>query len=328
MDIKINYVGFWDTLDKQNNIFYNTLSKHFNVIISDNPDYLFVSCFGNYMDFFNYPNAIKIFYSGEDISPDFNFFDYCIGYNDFKCGDRYCQFPVYLHHEKLDKFNLKKLSYAEAKNALKSKSIFCNFIYREDRFDKKRSELFYKLNNYKRVESYGQFLNNQSEGKCVSYINIEEKFDVLKKSKFTIAVDSVDLDDFVTEKIHHAILCDTIPIYVGAKTVGKYFNKERFIDLNDFSSIDEMVEYVKKVDNDNDLFLKILTAEPLVNPNYIKERFEELENFLVNIVSQDLNKAIRRPITGKVIRGIGGELAQYYKMRKKLLVRIQRKFLK
>ena len=323
--IKINFVGFWNTLNKTNNIFFNLLSKYFDVIISDNPDYLFVSCFNGFLDHFNYPNAIKIFYSGEDISPDFNFFDYCIGYNDFLCGDRYLQFPVYLHHETLKEFNLSKISNNEANECIKKKDIFCNLIYKEDRFDNKRSLVFKLLNQYKKVESFGELLNNQKNNMTVSYINIEEKFSVLRRSKFTIAADSVDLDDFVTEKIHHAILCNTIPIYIGTNKITKYYNKDRFINCNDFNSLEEMVDYVIKIDKDDALYLKMITAEPLVDCDYIKNRYCALDSFLFNIFNKNLTDAYKRPLTGKIIKSWTKEMSEYRAIRLKPLVRIERK---
>ena len=46
------------------------LSKHYNLIESDEPDFLIYSCFSG--EHLKYPNSVKIFYTGENIIPNFN----------------------------------------------------------------------------------------------------------------------------------------------------------------------------------------------------------------------------------------------------------------
>ena len=43
--IKINFKYFWEGFDPENNFFTNFLRRYYNVIISDNPDYLFYSVY-------------------------------------------------------------------------------------------------------------------------------------------------------------------------------------------------------------------------------------------------------------------------------------------
>ena len=44
--IKIDFSDFWGGFDKTDNYFYNLLKEEFDVEISNNPDYLFFSLFG------------------------------------------------------------------------------------------------------------------------------------------------------------------------------------------------------------------------------------------------------------------------------------------
>lgn len=44
---KIKISDFWGGFEKTNNCFYNLLSKDFDVEISDDPEFLFYSVFGN-----------------------------------------------------------------------------------------------------------------------------------------------------------------------------------------------------------------------------------------------------------------------------------------
>ena len=64
--IKIKYVDFWPSLNPEDFIFTKLLRKHFEVEISDNPDYIFYSLIGN-KDYLNY-DCVRIFYTGENWS--------------------------------------------------------------------------------------------------------------------------------------------------------------------------------------------------------------------------------------------------------------------
>ena len=66
-------------------------------ILSNNPDYLFYSGFG--YEHLKY-NCIRIFFTGECITPDFNECDYAIGFDRLDFGDRYLRFPLfYLYND-------------------------------------------------------------------------------------------------------------------------------------------------------------------------------------------------------------------------------------
>ena len=73
--IKINFVDFYNGFDKDNNQFLDILKDRYEVIISDEPDYIIYSCFG--YDHLSY-NCVRIFYTGECYTPDFNECDYAI----------------------------------------------------------------------------------------------------------------------------------------------------------------------------------------------------------------------------------------------------------
>ena len=64
--IKIDFSDFWGGFDKTNNYFYNLLKEEFDVQISNQPDFLFFSVFGNSHQ--NY-KCQKIFYTGENVAP-------------------------------------------------------------------------------------------------------------------------------------------------------------------------------------------------------------------------------------------------------------------
>ena len=91
-DLKIAFVDFASDFDVNNNDFISILSERYNVVVdSKNPDYLFYSNFGNrYLKY----DCIRIFYTGECITPDFNLCDYAMAFDRISFGDRYLRMPL------------------------------------------------------------------------------------------------------------------------------------------------------------------------------------------------------------------------------------------
>lgn len=61
---------------------------------------------------------------------------------------------------------------------------------------------------------------------------------------FVLAVENCVKKGYVTEKILNAFYSGAIPVYYGDRSVFDYFNKEAFIYINDFNSIEECVDYI------------------------------------------------------------------------------------
>lgn len=98
--ISIGFTDFWQGFVPENEWLVDILRKHFEVEIIDtrNPnkkkevEYLFFSGFSqNYLDF----DCIRIFYTGENLIPDFNLCDYAIGFEKLTIGDRYFADPIW-----------------------------------------------------------------------------------------------------------------------------------------------------------------------------------------------------------------------------------------
>ena len=283
--IKIKYVDFWPSLNPEDFIFTKLLRKHFEVEISDNPDYIFYSLIGN-KDYLNY-DCVRIFYTGENFRPDFNLADYAIGFDKMNFNDRYIRFPYYLINEK--EMNLAEKKHLNINNdILNNKSRFCNYVYSNSNAEKQREEFFYKLSNYKKVDSGGKFLNNIGGP-------IKDKFEFQSKYKFSIAFENTTYPGYATEKILQSLGAKTIPIYWGNPEITEVFNGKSFINCHDYKCFDDVIEKIKEIDNNDDLFLSMLKEPTFINKNYYKSELDNLENFLVSIFQQEYEKSFRRP---------------------------------
>lgn len=291
--VKVNFTGFWPGFS-DNNIFIKLLDDKYDVVISEDPDYLFCSCFDN--NWINY-DCVRIFYTGENIIPDFNLFDYGIGFAYIDFEDRYIRFPNFLLEEysrDIDLMKKKHLMYS-SEEALKRN--FCSMVVskggRKNYVADEREMFFRELSKYKRVDSGGRFLNNigKPEG-------IIDKLEFQKKYKFSLAFENCSSSGYLTEKLIQAFAAGTVPIYWGDKTVTRDFNNKAFINLHDFDSFDKVIDYIEKVDSNDEMYLDMLKQPAMVSDDFCNNKYSELRNFLVRIIEQPIEEAYRRDRIG------------------------------
>jgi hypothetical protein len=268
--IKINFVDFWGDFDKTNNYFYNLLKQNFNIEISNNPDFLFYSVFGN--SHLSY-KCTRIFFTGENIGPNYNNCDYSMCH-DYLNDNRHYRLPLYIlnggYYELVDK---------KIDDSLLNRK-FCNFIV-SNGSSLVRNNFFSNLCKYKMVDSGGRFMNN------IGYA-VDDKLKFQSDYKFSIAFENdayrPNRDGYTTEKIMQPMLANSIPIYWGNTLIDKEFNNKSFINYHDFKSEDEMIEYIIFLDNNDEEYMKVM-REPWLIDNKVLEGLKEenIKKFLYNI---------------------------------------------
>lgn len=289
--VKIKFVGFWDGFVPESHFIYQILIKHYNVEIVNNPDYIICSMFGKPYEYCNYPQ-VRIMYSGENYIPDFNLIDYAISPYPIDFFDRAFHKPACVDiFGRCLALETKNRNYSS--DFVKKKEHFANFIASHESEYNIRGDFFKQLSKYKRVESPGTYLNNMPNGETVSFTN-DTKTDFQRKSKFTLCFESTKHQGFVTEKITDAFYADTIPVYYGSDNVSDIFNPNAFIDCSRYSSFDDVVEKIIELDNDDEMFLKMLRQPILNDPKYVTKTLSGFEEFILNIFEQPIEKAHRR----------------------------------
>ena len=327
--IKINFSGFWNGFAPEKFCVYELLQKHYNVEISDSPDYVFCSVF----DHHSYVNIqqIRILFSGENYIPDLNLVDYGISVYPLSFLDRHMSFPG-LAVSSLDSFwelQNKKREYTE--DFLKTKTLFANMIASHDSDNGIRTRLFDMLTKYKRVEAPGELRYNIMHGERV-YRHDGSKRELQQKCKFTLCSESTCEGGFITEKIFEAFCADTIPVYLGSSTVCEHVNKNAFINIADYDDLQDVVDRIIELDKNDEKYLEMLRQPIFVRSNYVQEKVNELERFLCNIFDQPLEKAGRRatsfhPKAYEKIVSLGGQgyVEEQRDLRKKKAQRQKRK---
>ena len=283
--IKINFVDFWTDLIKTDNYFYNILKKYYDVEISDEPDYVFCSCFGN--QHFKYQNCIKILFLGENIVPDFNLYDYAMGFHYIDFEDRYLRLPLYVLYDRHLPAALKKHEHSD--EYYLEKPGFCNYVVSNPNAAGERDRMLEEVNQYKTVDCGGRYRNNV--GGPVKY-----KIAFAKNYRFTIAFENSTMSGYTTEKIFEAFAAETIPIYWGSPRIAEEFNPEAFINCHDFPDLPSVVEKIKEINENDDLYLKMIKAPMICEDSqaaaYLKEDYAD--TFLCSIFDQEQKDAYRR----------------------------------
>ena len=95
---------------------------------------------------------------------------------------------------------------------------------------------------------------------------VPDKIKFLENYKFNIASENSISNGYITEKIIDAFIAHSIPIYIGARDVVKDFNPDAFINVNFYTSFDALIDKIKEIDENDDLYMQMM-ATPKINEN-------------------------------------------------------------
>lgn len=297
--IKINFSDFWKSFDKEDNYFTRLLSPHYDLEISNDPDFLIYSCYDeegrlhwgqdsrkSAAKVFKKYKCIRIFYTSENVRPNFKQCDYGFSYDYLDSANHY-RLPFYGFYEPKHKLPfvgvgdvhpLVKDENFDWEKVAREKTKFCNFVY-SNRHAKNREVFFDKLSKYKKVDAGGRRLNNI--GKPVA-----DKLSFISQYKFTIAFENFSRPGYTTEKIYQPMLVNSLPIYWGNPLIEKDFNRKSFLSYYDFESEEELIERIVEIDRNDDLYLEYLKqpyftgnkVNPFIDASNVLKQFDYIFN--------------------------------------------------
>lgn len=262
------------------------ISDRYDLVRTDahDADYVFHSCLG--YDVLKY-SGIRIFVTGENVSPNFNISDYALAFDPITFSDRYCWLPlIKLYRAACDTLCAPRPA---VDRVLTQKKGFCAYVMSNlTHSAPERTRIFDLLSAYKLVASGGHWRNNVGGP-------VPDKIAFQSQYKFVIACENSSAPGYLTEKFAQAAQSNAIPIYWGDPTMGKLFNPKAFINCHDFPSLEKVIERVKQVDSDPHLYRQML-SEPWF-PNGIEPeclRNDTFTRFLSNIFDPPHESAYRR----------------------------------
>jgi len=126
-------------------------------------------------------------------------------------------------------------------------------------------------------------------------VKVIDKQAFIGSYKFTIACENSIKPGYSTEKIIDPMLVNSIPIYLGDPEIANEFNSRAFINVADFKNMEELLEYIKYIDNNDEEYLQML-SEPIFaeDRNLVVDYHELYEGFLRHIFDQKISSARRR----------------------------------
>lgn len=286
--LKLGFTDYYPTMDE---FFMDTLSKVFEIERDDTfPDYLIFAdeTFGtNNLDY--NPNHVrKIFFTGENRRPWNYQCHHAISF-DHLDGPQFYRLPLYILDNWVQVKNgvpdARYMPYINAK--YEDREWFCGFVAGNGA-STYRNKMFHMLNEYKPVMSGGPLFNNIGG---VLPRDVKSKIDFFRKCRFSLCFENSSWPGYVTEKITHGFIAQTIPLYWGSPTVGLDFNQSSFISRHSFMNDNEFIDYIIGVDSAPARWERIVNVHdpisheqlPLWNLNKFNQWF--LENVYIGELS-------------------------------------------
>ncbi|WQZ95238.1 fucosyltransferase [Helicobacter pylori] len=313
----------WWPLDKRESkgfrkkfILHFILSQRYTITLHRNPDkpadIVFGSPIGSARKILSYQNAKRVFYTGENEVPNFNLFDYAIGFDELDFNNRYLRMPLYydrLHH-KAESVNDTTSPYKIKDNSLYAlkkpthhfkenhpnlcavvngktdplKRGFASFVASNPNAPK-RNAFYDALNSIEPVTGGGSVKNT------LGY-KVKNKSEFLSQYKFNLCFENSQGYGYVTEKIIDAYFSHTIPIYWGSPSVAKDFNPKSFVNVHDFNNFDEAIDYIRYLHTHPNAYLDMLYENPLNTLDgkayfYQDLSFKKILDFFKTILEND-----------------------------------------
>jgi len=149
----------------------------------------------------------------------------------------------------------------------KDREDFCAFVV-SNPICSFRNETFKAINEYKKVNSGGALYNNIGGQLSLKYAGGGcgdiSKYNFFSRHKFTISFENSQADGYITEKVLHAKMAGCVPLYWGDKDTNTDFVNGSIVNLSMFDNPEQILEVIKKLEENPDLCSKIATT-PILN---------------------------------------------------------------
>ena len=296
--IRIWFADFWPGFDPDDNFIGAAIPSEMPVVLDAvNPDILFYSCFGNSHRSYD---CVRVYYTGENLRPDFNLCDYGIGFDHMEFEDRYIRFPLYLSNS--DAVDAVVHRRDPVDRRFIEKREFCNFIYSNGNADPVRDRFFQLMSERRKVQSLGRHLRNDDRlDRMIDSHSVAAKTRIMREFNFSIAFENSFTSGYTTEKILDAFVSRTIPIYWGNPRVGDEFNPDAFVNRHAFADDESCISHVLAIASDEERMIEMLNKPVFARGYDPLERTRALSRFLGNIMRRSPEDARRRARYGRIL---------------------------
>lgn len=260
--LKVNFLDFWGGFDPSNNFFLSALKfLGYNAELApiSQCDIIFYSGCGSNHNQVNRKKTRKIFYTGENVRPNYDECDMSISFDEDT--DQNIRIPLYLLY--IDFFNEKSwgnpfyllpADWIESNPYSKApKTDFCSAVFSNPTTERMALVEAFK-SQYKPISCFGRPFGSHTDGEHLKYL-------IVSQYKFSLCPENTRYPGYVTEKLFHAKTAGAIPIYSGSNNCYGDFNPNSYIDIDQYS-MPELIERVKYMDENDSEYQKLL-KEPI-----------------------------------------------------------------
>ena len=281
--MKISFLDFWKypvPFEPNNNFIYYLLCESFEnieLVEPEDADLIIFSCFGN--DNTRFKHCKKLFYTGENIRPSSKKCSYSISFDYDDYQETNIRIPLWMMY--IDWFNKKTYSnpeylipenylYGENEFSTKSKDKFCSTVFSATY--ELRVNAVNILSNYKKVDVYGKF------GHLIPY-GEKAKMDIISDYKFSLCFENSIYPGYFTEKLLHAKIAGTIPLYYSDLSFHNDFNSKCCINIEEIG-LDSLHQKVIEIDSNSKLYSEILNEPLFLNKLSLEPTINQIKKLL------------------------------------------------
>lgn len=140
-----------------------------------------------------------------------------------------------------------------------------------------RNEFLDKLEKRFNVTYAGRYKNNIGGTLKGDYNSLYLK-SYMSQFKFIVTMENSKMDTYITEKICHGFVSQTIPIYWGSSKISQYFNEDRYITYDE-TNIDFVFDQIEKLLKNDSEWLSIIN-KPVFTNNKLCRTISDIANDL------------------------------------------------
>lgn len=140
--------------------------------------------------------------------------------------------------------------------------------------------------------------------------------DTYKDYKFVIAMENTIVNGYITEKILNAFYSGSIPIYWGSSTINDFFNKNAFINVSDFNTFEDCVNYVITMSDEQ---IRQMQQEPIYS--------NHCNSDLLNLINDDYNNKNENKVLNEYLDKLKEFIAFNFSKKNKVFLRKTKFFL-
>jgi len=290
--LRVAFAYFWPGFTTDHfRAFFPFVYDKYDLVPSPNPEVVFYSVFAPQFRPYADPrhhapvariqagNYLRVFFTGENFEPDMEGCEFAMTFSSLVDHPNHLRLPLWVYEGRGWGYPATRLvkDATDWEKIAREKTQFCNFVYLHE--VPYRDAIFKMLSAYKRVDAAGRSLNNMN-GWTVPMVpnRAAGKVEFFKRYKFTLAIENTIWPGYMTEKLVDPMFAGSIPIYVGDPQAMLSFDPESYIDFTRFTTMKEMLDFVREVDNDRDLYFKMLAA-PFYRGNAVPDYARD-ENIL------------------------------------------------